>query len=151
MNKLQKIFTLAIISVSLATFLSTSCSYSKDKEESKSESVEDAIKKFPEISHEDLEKAIGAMGVFIIDANSVETFEKGHIPSASSFAKEGKEIFEYLPEDKSHLIVSYCGSPECTAWLNPAQLVKALGYTNVKHYKGGIKGWKKSGGKTQTN
>ena len=39
--------------------------------------------------------------------------------------------------------------------LNPRVIlviaVAALGYTNVKHYTGGLAGWKEAGGKLQQN
>jgi rhodanese-related sulfurtransferase len=37
----------------------------------------------------------------------------------------------------------------CTAWEDAAKKVKELGYTNVKHLKVGIKGWKEAKYPTQ--
>jgi rhodanese-related sulfurtransferase len=41
------------------------------------------------------------------------------------------------------MIVAYCGGPACTAWKKAAQDACKLGYTNIKHFKEGISGWKK--------
>jgi rhodanese-related sulfurtransferase len=46
-----------------------------------------------------------------------------------------------LPEDKGTLVIPYCGSPKCAAWTEAADYVAKLGYTNIKHYSAGIKGW----------
>lgn len=51
-----------------------------------------------------------------------------------------------LPKDKSALVIAYCGSPMCGAWHEGAEAIAALGHTNVKHFKGGIKGWREAGG-----
>ena len=40
------------------------------------------------------------------------------------------------------LASQYSGS---SAWEAAAKEAKALGYTNFKHFKGGIKGWKDAG------
>jgi rhodanese-related sulfurtransferase len=46
-----------------------------------------------------------------------------------------------LPEDKETLVIAYCGGPKCAAWCEAADWLAAKGYTNVKHYSAGIKGW----------
>ena len=46
-----------------------------------------------------------------------------------------------LPADKNALIVAYCGGPKCGAWKKAAKAAAALGYTNIKHFSGGISGW----------
>jgi rhodanese-related sulfurtransferase len=50
-----------------------------------------------------------------------------------------------LPADKNALVVAYCGGPACNAYKEGAKAAEELGYTNVKHFKGGISGWKASG------
>ena len=99
----------------------------------------------PEISLEDLKKIVAAKGAFIIDANSTDSYASGRVPGAVSFAKNEKNFAQILPADKSTPIVAYCGGPLCTAWKDPAKEAKKLGYTNIKHFKGGISGWKKAG------
>lgn len=103
----------------------------------------------PEISFEDLKKAVQAKSAFIIDANSADTYAAGHVPGAVSFAKNEAHFAQVLPKDKNAPIVAYCGGPLCTAWKDPAKEAKKLGYTNVRHFKGGISGWKKAGEPTE--
>jgi rhodanese-related sulfurtransferase len=99
----------------------------------------------PEISLPELKKVVATKAATIIDANGVDMYKKGHIPGAISFAENGTKLATMLPADKATPIVAYCGGPMCEAWQDAAKAVQALGYTNVKHFKGGIKGWKDAG------
>ncbi len=98
-----------------------------------------------EISLDDLKKAIDTKTVFLVDANSAKTYDKGHLPGAVSFAKNEKDFAKLLPQDKNALIVAYCGGPMCSAWEDAAESATKAGYTNIKHFKGGLKGWKSAG------
>ena len=82
---------------------------------------------FPDISIKELQKAIKDGKVAVIDVNGAGSYKKGHIPTAISFASNGKQLAKHLPKDKSTLVVAYCGGPGCSA------------------YKRGISGWKRSG------
>jgi len=50
-------------------------------------------------------------------------------------------LAKHLPADKNALIVAYCDGPKCSAWKAAAKAAADLGYTNVKHFSGGISGW----------
>lgn len=80
--------------------------------------------------------------VVIIDANSASSYKEGHVPGALHYAKIESDFARALPADKDALIVAYCGNPMCTAWEDPAKKAKELGYTNVRHLRAGIKGWR---------
>ena len=99
----------------------------------------------PDISLPDLKKAIAEKSVFLIDCNGSKSYAAGHIPGAVHFATSGKSLGKMLPEDKSALVVAYCGSPRCLAYKGGVNAAKKLGYTNVKHFSKGIKGWKAAG------
>ncbi len=104
---------------------------------------------FPEVTYEELTSLIKEKKVFLVDANKKKTYKSGHIPGAISFEKAGKKLAKKLPKEKDALIVVYCGSSECDAWKSAAKGVSELSYTNVKHFPGGIKGWKEAGGETE--
>lgn len=98
----------------------------------------------PEISLEELRALVESKDkkpMTIIDANSEKSYKDSRIPGAVHFAKIEADMTAALPKDKNALIVAYCGSPMCTAWEAPAEKAKALGYTNIRHLKAGIKGW----------
>ena len=100
---------------------------------------------FPDISIKELQKAIKDGKVAVIDVNGPTSYKKGHIPTAISFASNGKDLAKHLPKDKNTLVVAYCGGPGCRAYQRGAKAAAKLGYKNVKHLSAGISGWKKSG------
>ncbi|WP_252178993.1 rhodanese-like domain-containing protein [Endozoicomonas sp. 4G] len=108
---------------------------------------------YPAISYTQLRKAIDAGEVFLLDTNRAETYAKGHLPGAYSLADRAT-LERRLPVLKNYPIVVYCGGPQCTAWFTGADFATAKGYTNIMHFKGGLKEWKEQGdslatGKTQ--
>lgn len=102
-----------------------------------------------ELSLQELKTLVSKKGATLLDANGTDMFKDGHIPGAVNFEAHKASLAKVLPEDKKTLIVAYCGGPMCTAWEAAADEAIKLGYTNVKHFKGGIKGWKEAGGKTE--
>jgi rhodanese-related sulfurtransferase len=105
---------------------------------------------FPDISHDDLVQAIKDKKVTLLDANGTDSYNSGHIPGAIDYDANKAGLSKLLPSDKGALIVAYCGSPQCTAYKAAADDAAALGYTNVKHLREGISGWKSSGASVET-
>lgn len=103
----------------------------------------------PDISKAELDKAVAAKQVTLLDCNGSDSFASGHIPGAIDFEAHGKDLAAHLPKDKQALVVAYCGGPQCGAYKSGAEAAKALGYTNVKHFSEGTSGWKKAGGTLQ--
>ncbi len=99
---------------------------------------------YPEITRQELDQAIAAKNVTVVDVNSAESFEKSHITGAVHYGAVQKTFQKSLPTQKDALIVAYCGGPSCGAWKKAAQKACELGYKNVKHFKPGISGWNKS-------
>src|SRR5687768_765268 len=108
-----------------------------------------AQEKFPDISHDELKKAIEEKKVTLIDVNGSDSYKAGHIPGAINFDTDKDKLAAKLPKDKDALIVAYCGNEQCGAYAAGAKKAKELGYTNVKHYAKGIQGWKKAGEATE--
>lgn len=85
--------------------------------------------------------------VMIIDSRPTKRrYDPGHIPGAvsipdSRFAK----MTGMLPEDKSRLLVFYCGGVKCPLSHKSAFKAEALGYTNIKVYAAGYPDWLKNG------
>ena len=101
--------------------------------------------KSPDISIEELEKAIQENRVAIIDVNGANSFKNGHIPGAISFAAGMDNLKKSLPAQKDTLVVAYCGGPYCRAYQRGINAAAELGYNNLKHLSAGISGWKKAG------
>lgn len=98
-------------------------------------------KTYGEVTKTELKNLIDTKTAFVVDVNTADSFAKNNIPTSINFEQNKSKLAEKLPTDKNSLIVAYCGGPACTAWKSAAQAACKLGYTNVKHYKGGIKGW----------
>lgn len=104
----------------------------------------------PEVTLDELKGLVESKSGTIVDANTDKMYAEGHIPGAVSYAAHKKDLTKALPADKNTAIVAYCGGTMCTAWEAAAKDLKKLGYTNVKHFKGGISGWKAAGLPTET-
>jgi rhodanese-related sulfurtransferase len=104
---------------------------------------------YGEISIDELKKAIADKKVTLIDVNGTDSWKDGHIPGAIDFATAKADLKSKLPADKNALVVAYCGNENCGAYARGAKAAAELGYTNVKHFKPGIAGWKAKGEKTE--
>ena len=107
---------------------------------------------YPDISIGDLEKAIKAGKVVVIDVNGAKSFTKrGHIPGAVSFTGAKSLAKQLSKAKKDTLVVAYCGGPTCNAYKRGASAAADLGFKNVKHLSAGIAGWVKAGKKLEKN
>ncbi|MEO5365867.1 MAG: rhodanese-like domain-containing protein [Magnetococcus sp. WYHC-3] len=104
----------------------------------------------PDISLADLKQALADKTVTLLDCNGSMSYTNCHIPGAIDFEASKADLAKKLPMDKSALVVAYCGGPKCMAYKGGAQAAIKLGYTNVKHFSGGLSGWKDAGEKTET-
>ena len=104
---------------------------------------------YAEIGHDELKTAIKEKKVTLLDVNGSDSYKDGHIPGAIDFTQAKADLKSKLPSDKSALVVAYCGNENCGAYAAGAKAAQELGYTNVKHYKAGIAGWKAKGEKTE--
>jgi rhodanese-related sulfurtransferase len=109
-----------------------------------------ADKTYPEISHDELVRAVAARTATMLDANGTHSYKEGHIPGALDFDAVKTRLASVLPADRSALIVAYCADENCPDYREAAEAAEALGYTNVKHYAPGILGWKDSGARVET-
>ena len=96
---------------------------------------------FADISIKDVKAVSESKKAVIIDANGADSYKAGHVPGALNWADIKGDLAAKLPADKSTLIVAYCGNPKCGAYAAPANAIKKLGYTNIKHMSAGIAGW----------
>jgi len=97
---------------------------------------------FADISMKDVKAAADTKAAVIIDANSPDSYQAGHVPGALSFAAIRDNLAASLPADKNTLIIAYCGNPHCGAYLSAAKAAQKLGYINIKHMADGIDGWR---------
>lgn len=104
----------------------------------------------PDVSLADLKQAMENKSVTLLDCNGSKTYASGHIPGALDFDGVKADLATKLPKDKAALVVAYCGGPKCMAYKAGAEAATKLGYTNVKHFSGGLSGWKEAGATFET-
>ncbi len=99
------------------------------------------------ISPRDLRGQVEANQVSVFDVNSMQSWQKAHVPGAKHLDPAAFTAGD-LPSDKSASLVFYCGNPMCTKAPNAAKRANQMGYENVKVMSAGISGW--VGGKMPT-
>ncbi len=87
-------------------------------------------------------------GVMLIDSRpTARQFDPGHIPGAVNIpdSKFDQMAGNLLPQDKSTLLIFYCGGLECMLSHNSAFKAEKLGYTNIRVYADGSPDWAAKG------
>ena len=86
-------------------------------------------------------------GVTVVDSRGARKFDQGHVPVAVNIsASLFEEQVGRLPEDKSSLLIFYCGGIKCPLSHKSAFKAEALGYTNIRVYAAGYPDWTGNGG-----
>lgn len=103
----------------------------------------------PTIGHRALVDAVKMHSVVLLDMNGTTSYRAGHIPGALNYVEVEFTLRNRLPRDKGALIVVYGADSFSTTYKRGADEVRKFGYTNVKHYFAGLKGWKDAGEKVE--
>jgi rhodanese-related sulfurtransferase len=85
----------------------------------------------------------GKAGVFFVDVNEPEVYERYHVPGAVPVTSE--HLGRFLPHDRQSMIVFYCAERRCSASHAAAREAIKLGYTRVLVMPEGIFGWVNAG------
>jgi rhodanese-related sulfurtransferase len=106
----------------------------------------------PEISTAQLKQILADRSGPVLDVRFAQEHAIAHIPgSINIYEKEIETITQRLP-DKATSMVLYCNGPFCGKSKRvSAELVKKLGYTNVKRYQLGLPIWRALGNTVQTD
>ncbi|MCT9929980.1 rhodanese-like domain-containing protein [Planotetraspora sp. A-T 1434] len=98
------------------------------------------------ISRTDLEAAIAAGTVTVLDTLGGDYYAQQHLPGAIPLTEA--EVADRAPSllpDKHAAIVTYCSNPSCGNSQAVANRLARLGYTNVRKYREGIQDWVEAG------
>lgn len=87
----------------------------------------------------ELERAIRAGEVNVVDVRAAEDYAEGHIPGAVSLPKERWQTLEGLRKDKTNVL--YCYSQVCHLAAAAAVVFSGKDYP-VMEMEGGFKAWK---------
>lgn len=98
------------------------------------------------IDRNELERAIDADEVTVVETLREQHFEQGHLPGAIHihFEAVGERAAELLP-NKDAPIVTYCSNTGCRNSELAAAELEAMGYTNVRRYAEGKDDWQGAG------
>ncbi|WP_315705729.1 MULTISPECIES: rhodanese-like domain-containing protein [unclassified Bradyrhizobium] len=99
----------------------------------------------PAIEHDELVRAHQERSCVIVDVREPHEFKSGHIPGAvnhplSQF--DPASLAKDLAEDKPVVLICQAGGRSATA----LRRALAAGVEGVRHYAGGMSGWRARGG-----
>jgi rhodanese-related sulfurtransferase len=94
-----------------------------------------------EIGHDELRKAIGDGSVTVVDVREPHEFAGGHIPGAINLPLSRFKPNQ-IPAGKAPVLICQAGGRSGKALLQ----AHAAGATHVRHYPGGMNGWRARGG-----
>lgn len=98
------------------------------------------------ITREELESAIDAHEVVVVEALGPQYYESGHLPGAVNIPHtEVAELAPALLPDRHAAIVVYCSNLQCPNSAIAQGELRRLGYTNVRKYADGKQDWEAAG------
>jgi rhodanese-related sulfurtransferase len=83
----------------------------------------------------------------VLDVLPSEYYEESHLPGALHVPLDEhfeQHVQQLVPDHRRPLVV-YCMNRECTASLQAAEKLDALGYRTVLEYEGGKMDWQEAG------
>lgn len=103
------------------------------------------------ITRTDLQAAIAAGEVTVVDALGGDYHAKQHLPGAVALhpSEVADRAAEVLP-DKTRPIVTYCSNAACPNSGQVADALVRMGYADVRKYKEGIQDWVDAGLPTES-
>jgi rhodanese-related sulfurtransferase len=93
------------------------------------------------VDFDDFEEAVGSGAWTVVDVREPHEFAAGHIPNALNLPLSRFDARE-LPQGKP--VVLYCQAGGRSK--NALNRARAIGRDNVRHYAGGMNGWRSLGG-----
>ena len=93
-------------------------------------------------------KKLDQPGVIIFDARDSEEFREGHVHGAKSlpydeFSDESVFVLQDIPFDLE--VITYCEGMNCSLAEDLADLLKEMGFLDVKVFAGGWEEWLENG------
>ena len=100
------------------------------------------------IQQEELKRMITDADTAVINVLPQEEYEKRHIPGTINVpVQEGNFVREVESKigGKDMPVVVYCASTDCDASEKAARKLEESGFSKVRDYAPGVKGWEESG------
>ncbi len=96
------------------------------------------------VSPNQVKELIADKRATIIDVNSLQSWRRAHVPTATHLDPESFSDSD-LPTEKASDVIFYCSNPMCRKAPKAARRAEKMGYSNVKVMSAGISGWISSG------
>ncbi|HEY6422698.1 MAG TPA: rhodanese-like domain-containing protein [Pseudonocardiaceae bacterium] len=103
------------------------------------------------ITRQELQEAIDAGRVTVLDALPASSYATQHLPGALNLVEQ--DVAEWAGEllpDTDAAIVTYCSNVSCGNSQTVASRLEQLGYRNVRKYREGIQDWVEAGLPTES-
>lgn len=98
------------------------------------------------ITRNEIKERLALGDITLVDALPVNYYMAGHLPGAVSLPPgRVAELAPQLLQDMSKTIVVYCSSSICQNSAITAEVLKNLGYTDVRRYVEGKEDWRSAG------
>jgi rhodanese-related sulfurtransferase len=98
------------------------------------------------INRDDLKALLANPKLVLLEALNEASFKQGHLPGARLFPMAtAREQARTLAPRRDTPIVVYCASETCKNSDEVAKVLDAVGYTDVRVYKGGKADWQSAG------
>src|SRR5271166_134664 len=94
-----------------------------------------------EIAHEELAEALKSKSCILVDVREPHEFSAGHVPGSVNHPLSRFDPHR-LPADEK--VVLICGAGKRSA--SALSRARAAGLAAVRHYPGGVMGWRRAGG-----
>jgi len=104
-----------------------------------------------EIWRQEIQQRLHDPSLVLVDALPADSYAEGHIPGARSLpaAEIVTRAGEVLPDRHGEIAV-YCAKVTCPAAGRAIEQLRALGYTHLRHYRGGLADWTEGGGELES-
>jgi rhodanese-related sulfurtransferase len=93
------------------------------------------------VDFDELEEAVGSGAWSVVDVREPHEFAVGHIPNALNLPLSQFDP-EELPQGKPVVLICQAGARS----KNALSRARAIGRDDVRHYAGGMNGWRSRGG-----
>jgi rhodanese-related sulfurtransferase len=98
------------------------------------------------ITRSELQDAIAAGAVVVVETLGPMYYESGHLPGAINIPHtQVAELAAELLPDRDAAIVTYCSNPQCQNSSAVQAQLRSLGYTDVRKYTEGKDDWSAAG------
>jgi rhodanese-related sulfurtransferase len=103
------------------------------------------------ITRDELRQEIADGSVTVVETLGPAYYEDAHLPGAINVPHtQVRDLAASLLPDNDAAIVTYCSNTACQNSEIAANMLRALGYTNVRKYAEGIQDWVENGLPTET-